>query len=94
MGFMGMFTYKGDIWEVTTDHGSSYVLPATDFSKSEALKGDYSDDGAPVSAELVRGVWYGRYSASGYMDCGPWHYAKTKGALVDELREMYGDDDE
>lgn len=42
----------------------------------------------------VRGFkqYAGRYTAPGYLDCTDWHFDANKRRLVQELREMYGDE--
>lgn len=36
----------------------------------------------------------GRYSAPGYMDCTSWHYGTNKRVLEQELKDMYGEDEQ
>ena len=36
-----------------------------------------------------KGMYAGRYSAPGYMDCTDWHYDTNKRRLEKELRAMY-----
>lgn len=38
-------------------------------------------------------VYYGRYSAPGYMDCTSWSWGRNKRQLERELRSMYGSED-
>ena len=50
-----------------------------------------------VSADDVETVfgWFARLSAPGYMDCTEWSGPfDSEQAARDELREMYGDDDD
>lgn len=96
MAFMERQVHKGDGWIVELDTGSSEVL--FDVNTSDVPKvGDkvwLSDDHGKVeSVTYVKG-WFGRYSAPGYMDATPWHYAETRDELERELDDAYGDDED
>lgn len=49
-------------------------------------------EGRILEIEYRADVFYGRYSAPGYMDCTSWHWAETEKELRQELDELYGDD--
>ena len=86
--------YRGDIFECTNVNGASHVLPCDTFNAVDAFSPDYSDEGSRiVSVKKLIGVWYGRYSMPGYMDCTDWHYADIREELENFLDDMYGEED-
>lgn len=52
---------------------------------------DYCE-GTPTAFTYRPNVWYGRYSAPGYMDCTDYSWSNNRRELERELRSMYGDD--
>lgn len=52
---------------------------------------DYLEGSNPSELTYYASVWYGRFSAPGYMDATSWSWSKNRRALEKELREMYGD---
>lgn len=96
MPFMEKQVYKGDGWIVELDSGVSEVLydvntPDVPEKGQKVWLGD--EHGTVESVTYVKG-WFGRYSAPGYMDATPWHYAESRKELEDELDSLYGDDDD
>jgi len=96
MAFMERQVHKGDGWIVELDTGSSEVLydvNAPDVPKVGDKVWLSDDHGKVESVTHVQG-WFGRYSASGYLDATPWHYAETRAELEAELDADAGEDDE
>lgn len=88
---MNLYTYRGKYWICETSCGTE-IVPfdvESDSTRLESLvEGEIED-----LPELREG-WYGRYSAPGYLDCTPWHWAESEAALVAELKGLYGDDED
>jgi hypothetical protein len=61
-------------------------------NKLAKLVGDYIEGTEIYSVEIKAG-WGGRLSAPGYMDCTEWSVYDTEEEALEELTEMYGDDD-
>lgn len=49
-------------------------------------------EGAVQAVALKVNVYYGRYSAPGYMDCTSWSWSRNRRELEAELNSMYGDE--
>ena len=81
--FMQPYVYHGDIMEVEEDGGYRF-MPLNEMSL---------DDEAKETGHIYKDVYYGRMSADGYLDCTPWLWSKTEDDVLDELEELYGDDE-
>ncbi len=97
MAFMQPAIYFGTYYEVSANHGETYIVPA-DVSGVVKTYGDLADyvegkvDEPDTIAEVKRG-WLARMSAPGYMDCTDWSAHDTQQEAENYLNEYYGDDD-
>lgn len=98
MGFMQRQVYQGEFYLVEFDNGSTECVPVqvsghveTNGELADYVEGRVDDpEGEP---ELHTG-FYGRFSAPGYMDRTDWVWAETEQEVIDQLGEMYGEDDD
>ncbi len=92
--FMKPQYIEDSAYMVESDQGPS-IVPAHLVGPKPDLE-DFADycQGEPASFELLpEGICY-RLSASGYMDCTDWHYAKTLQEAKDDLESLYDIDPE
>lgn len=86
MGFMNPDIFEGDMWEVETREGTSF-FPCGNFTIDEIKELSLNPDD---EVEKVSG-WWGRMSASGYLDCTDWTGPfGTEEECMEELENMYG----
>lgn len=80
--FMQAYVYEGDMAEVEDDFddGTTYLVPVADLDHDEE------------AIRYLRGVFYGRLSANGYLDCTPWIVGTSMDGVLDDLEALYGDD--
>jgi hypothetical protein len=73
MAFMVPQYTNEDFFEVTTEGGEGWLVPAEGFGKSPDPSdfADYVEFGTPEEVERVSG-WFARLSAPGYLDATPW----------------------
>lgn len=86
-------------WQIESMSGT-YFVPS--FVESTAVElneqatterlSQYVPSGEVLSYEVVKG-YFGRYSASGFLDCTDWSFSPNRRKLEKELRDMYGNDD-
>lgn len=99
MSHMELQIYKGDGWIAETDDGDvvlyDWNAPDVDELRKQIGKKVFLGDiyGVLRSVKYVKG-YFGRYSASGYLDATDWWYGKNKRQLEKELRNSYGSDDD
>lgn len=105
MPFMEPELCKGEFYLVETECGTELVpidvCGTLDLDPPHGYDEGYKPatiralrdylEGSRIDEIVLESGWYGRYSAPGYMDCTSWSWAKSRKALVRELREMYGD---
>jgi hypothetical protein len=84
--FMESYIDFGDVYEIETKYDGTIICPTQCYEES-----NFPDE---VSKERIGNVYYGRYSANGYLDCTSWHYAKTEEELLGILNEYYGKEEE
>lgn len=92
MAFMEPEVYGPTTGVIVETSGGSFVFPSFVWD-------DFENKTDLVGTERIYGIvkvrgYFGRYSASGYLDCTDWMFDKDEETLEAELREMYGDDEE
>lgn len=106
MPFMQPQVYSCDYWQLDTNNGTT-ILPADVCGTLGLSLGDSIEFGSPhinpfrdyveggcVDSALLCNGFIGRMSAPGYMDCTDWGAYETEQEAIDDLKEMYGDDEE
>jgi hypothetical protein len=104
MGFMSLFTTQEPFvtYENASGEGNAIPLDALTAIRNptitqlrEAIEGTHESRKGIRDVEIVRGKWWARYSAPGYMDatewCGPFD---TEREAIEECTRLYGDDDQ
>lgn len=76
-------------WEAVA--GGGYIAPVT-----EEIREQLQDYVVITDETIMRedGVYVGRLSAPGYLDCTPWDLGATEDVVRAVLREVYGSDDD
>jgi hypothetical protein len=98
MAFMEPEIYKGQYYEVSANHGETYIVPV-EAAGTVTTYGELADyvegtiDEPEEPAVLLTG-WLARLSAPGYMDCTDWTVCDSRAAAEEYLKETYGDDDD
>ena len=88
--FMKPEIFKGKMIVGEDSNGESFMYPEEYFTKEQVRK-----EVGKVNSIGIKAGWFGRLSASGYMDSTDWAgpFASEK-ACEDYLQEMYGEDEE
>lgn len=83
--FMQPYVYQGDMVMLENKQGEGFLIEKEyQFDNMEEY---------PIIAEVFTDVFYGRLSASGYMDCTDWTIGKSVEDVLNQLEESYGNDD-
>ncbi len=100
MAFMEPDIQHTHYYEVSADHGSTWIVPAdvvgtprtwADFS--DYVEGTIDNPDDDVTPDDRRYGWIARLSAPGYLDCTDWSAHASEAEAREHLREMYGDED-
>lgn len=85
----GVDLVPADVASCSVEPGQTLTEDDDGFSAALRALADYCESGATEIE--CRVLFYGRYSAPGYMDCTDWHWADTEAELLEVLHDMYGD---
>lgn len=103
MSFMKKQIYYGSYFEIDTTAGVEIVpadlINGTGDGIKSALPCELADylKGKPLDETeeiAVQKGWFGRMSASGYLDCTAWSAYKTQEKANQDLDDMYGEEEE
>jgi hypothetical protein len=89
--------YHGAYYSLETNCGTEIV--PYDVAGRATCNSDLQDycEGKVLSpseeVHLEEG-WLGRLSAPGYLDCTPWGAYETEREAIEDLQDMYGDEEE
>jgi hypothetical protein len=102
MSFMSLFVTRED-FVMFEDREGGQAIPLdviTEVSDppidalTEEIERTYSFGGVR-DVQIVRGKWWSRYSAPGYLDCTDWvGPCDTEAQAIEECKELYGDDED
>lgn len=92
MSFMSVETFHGKMMQFEGRNGIDIVpLDVAGITRDALVK---ESKGFPIEESVISGI-FARMSAPGYMDCTDWSGPyDTEDAAREDMRAMYGDDDE
>ena len=88
--FMKLEIHEGEVYVVETECGTE-IVPAWLCGPVKGEIDCYVNGRKIASFEKKKG-YYGRYSASGYMDSTDWSFDTNKRSLEKYLRLLYSDE--